>query len=353
MRRLQFGIIGCGQVVQELHLPAWARIGKAELVAVCDSSPDALRAVTGRYPQVRRYADVDGFLNNGDDLDFVVLATPGVSHPDIGERVLRRKKHLLCEKPLALGLKSAERLYEVAEAEDVVLMPIHNYRYRDVVVKALAYQASGDLGDVSYVSLRFRSGSLLDEPGLWRRNERLHRVLLFDFAYHFVDLALLFAGPVLSLRFIEAETDSMGLQYAAFRTLHEGGARGLFELMLDASCCRTELEVFGEKGAFALEFFPDGYRQLPRRDNPLHRGVSDARRLFHYTLRSLVDRIPGRLATRAIPHARLFSDFLKVICQGGSAPITKQGVLQTISLLDSVAERAYGQEVAEDCGSVI
>lgn len=352
MRRFRFGIIGCGQVVQELHLPAWERIREARLVAVCDSSPDRLKTISGRCHGIRQYTDVAEFLNDTDDLDFIVLATPGISHFSIGEQVLRRKKHLLCEKPLAVNLKDAQRLYEIAEAEGAVLLPIHNYRYRDLVQRALAYQASGDLGDVGYVCLRFRTGSLFDEPGVWRRNERHHRVLLFDFAYHFVDLALLFAGPVSSLRFVEAEIDSLGLQYVAFGTTHKPGARGLFELMLDASSCRTELEVFGERGAFALDFFPDGFRRLPPRDTPLHRAISDVARLFRYTLRDVRERVSGKLTARSIPHMRLFSDFVKVIGQQMPVPVTREEVLETIGLLDGVAVRAYEKgdfEAAKAC----
>jgi predicted dehydrogenase len=338
---LAFGIIGCGRVVQELHLPAWQLIPEARLVAICDANQAALQAVSTTQPEVRHYTTVEAFLADAHDLNFVVLATPGVSHPTIGEQVLRRKLHLLCEKPLALSTRDAEHLFKVADEEGVVLTPIHNYRYRDTVLAARGRAAQGVLGDIVSVSVRFRSGSLFDEPATWMRQERLHRTLLFDFAYHFVDLALLFLGPIDSLRFVEAEMDSVGLQSVVFGTLHKHGARGFFELMLDASCCRTEIEVLGESCGLALDFFPDGFRMLPRRDTPLHRGIADARRCFQFALYRVKQSLPRSTSYHVLPHAGLFRAFVDALRREGANPVPRAEVLQTLSLLSGVAERAY------------
>src|SRR5689334_3714761 len=124
MRPLRFGIIGCGQIVQDLHLPAWASVPEARLVSICDVSPQALARVAGPVPAVRRYTDVEVFLQESGDMDFVVLATPATSHGSVGEAILRRKLHLLCEKPLALSADEAEQMYRAAEEEGMLVCPI-------------------------------------------------------------------------------------------------------------------------------------------------------------------------------------------------------------------------------------
>jgi predicted dehydrogenase len=340
---LRFGIIGCGDVVQQIHLPAWRLAGGATLVAVCDSSPEALQRVTLSYPRVRQYKDAQTFLDDSGDLDFVVLATPGSTHLEIGRKVLERRKHLLCEKPLALDAESARQLYRIAEEQGVVLMPIHNYRYRDTVARALAYARRGELGDIAYVGLRFRTGSLFDEPGPWRRKEAQERVLLFDLGFHFIDLALLFAGPVRELHFVHCMSDSMGLQYVAFGTFHDRGTVGFFELMRDASSCSTQLEIFGEKGALVLDFFPDGFRRLPIRDTPVHRAVSEIRRGLDYIKATLAEQLLRRPPKRVWGHAVLFSQFVEALRGQRPVPVPKQEVLQVIDLLDRVAKQAYGR----------
>ena len=338
---LRFGVIGCGRVVQELHLPAWSLVRDVRLSAICDSSPVALQAISDRHPEARQFKDVDAFLANAGELDFVVLATPGMSHVTIGEQVLEKKLHLICEKPLSLNNGDSELLFRIAERQGVLLTPIHNYRYRHTVRKAFACLKNGVLGNIVTVSVRFRSGSLSDEPAAWARQERQHRILLFDFAYHFIDIALAFLGSVSSVRFVDAEVDSTGLQYVVFGTLHENGSRGVFELMLDASCCRTEIEVMGERWGLELAFFPDGFRMLPRRDTPLHRGLAEARRLFKYGIKTTRRLLPGGVSHRILPHARAFQAFVDALQQGRPAPIARVDVLRTIGLLDEVAVRAY------------
>ena len=344
-QKLQFGTIGYGRVVQQVHLPAWRAIERARLVAICDSSPSTLHAAHTQFPEARQYTEADAFLADADDLDFVVLSTPGESHRTIGEKVLRRKLHLLCEKPLTLNEQDAQHLYDVAEAEGVILTPIHNYKYRDSVMKALAYKESGALGDVVSLTVRYRCGSLFEDPALWRREERKQCVLLFDFGFHSVYLALLFAGMVSSMRFVDAEVDSTGLQYVVFGTLHNNGCHGLFELMLDASCSRAEIEVLGERGGFVLDFLPHGFRVLPRRDTPLHRSWEDIRLLFGFMSTSARARLLRELPDRAIPHSRLFSAFIDAIQKGAPNPVTKAEAIQTISLLSQVAEFAYAQKI--------
>ena len=341
----RFGIIGCGQIVQSVHLPSWGKIGAAKLQAICDASASALRLVGDKYPEARQYSNVDEFLNDSDDLDFVVLATPGNSRVDIGEKVLRRKLHLLCEKPLALNEKDARHLYDVAEQEGVLLTPVQNYKFRDSVKQALTYIQSGALGTPACITVRSRSGTLDDEPGAWRTDERAQRVLLFDYGIHFVHLALMFAGPVSSLRFVDAEVNAAGLKYVVFGTIHENGCHGLFELMLDSTSSKAEIEVLGESSGFALEFFPHGLRILPRRDNPLHRGTGDFRRLLGYAKGLVGERLAGRIPDRAVPHRNLFSAFIESLQGAAPNPVSKEEVLQTISLLNEVAEQAYLSKV--------
>jgi predicted dehydrogenase len=327
-------------VVRQLHLPAWKNVPGVKLVAACDSSMEALRAVSELQPGIRRYQQLEDFLGQRDDLDFVVLATPGISHPQLGEQILGRKLHLLCEKPLALDVVSAQRLFSAAKANGVLLTAIHNYRFRSNSIAALRCIDTAELGDVVSVGLRFHSGSLFDEPAAWMRREREHKILLFDFAYHFVDLALLFLGPVVSLQFVDSAVDNLGLRYAVFGTRHDSGARGLFELMLDASSTRTEIQVLGEKRGLALEFFPNGFRLLPRRDTPLHRAMGDIRRLRAYAGGRLKERFFSA-PQNSVPHRCLFAAFVDAVTQGGPNPVAEEGVLRTISLLEAVARRAY------------
>ncbi|HVN27737.1 MAG TPA: Gfo/Idh/MocA family oxidoreductase [Candidatus Binataceae bacterium] len=346
-QELSFGLVGCGQVVQDLHLPAWSVVPGVRLVAICDSNQSALDAVSRRHPAAHAFSRFEDFLDHSDGLSFVVLATPGLSHPELAPRILARRLNLLCEKPLALTAQAAHSMCSLAEQNDVHLSAIHNYRFKENTRQALRAMHRGELGDVAAVNLKFRSGPIFAEAGAWRRRERENRTLLFESGIHFVDIAMLFLGPLKSLQFLDADVDSLGLQRVVFSTLHESGARGAFDLMIDASATATDIEVLGEDGGLALQFFPQGYRRLPARDTPLHRCVSEGRRLSDYAREVIGEKIMRpKCSHRARSHAELFSAYVRSLRGEGPDPAPARELLPVIELLDEVASRSYAMHEA-------
>ena len=342
-REVRFGLVGCGHVVQELHIPAWSVIPEAKLVAICDSSQTSLDAVSQRVPAARRYTSFDDFIGHSAGLSFVVLATPGATHPALAQKILAKGINLLCEKPLALSAPDAHRMCALADETGAMLTAIHNYRFKENTRQALRAMRKGRLGDVVAVNLKFRSGSLFGEQVPWRRHERQNRTLLFESGIHLVDIAMLFLGPLKSLRFVEADVDSLGIQRVVFGTLHENGARGVFDLMVDASSTSTEIEVLGESAGLTLQFFPQGFRMLPARDNPLHRCLAEGRRLIDFLRDTMNEKVlRPKCPHRARSHADLFSAFVGALRGNEPNPVPGRELLQTIQLLDEVACRAYG-----------
>lgn len=338
---LNFGIIGCGHIVQSVHMPAWKAIKSVQLQAVCDTNEPAMNRIAPQGSNIRRYTNIDEFLDYEKSLDFVVLATPGDSHGHIGEKIITNKINLLCEKPLALNQEDAKHLYDLADEHGVVLTPIQNYKFRDTVMKAFEYKDNGLLGSITSVTIRSRSGFISREPTKWRAMERQQRVLLFDYGIHFIQLALQFVGPVSALKFVESRSNSAGLEHVVFGTTHQEGASCLFELMLDSPSSTAEIEIMGRERGVSLDFFPHGCRVLPSRDNPVHRGLADSKRLLTYVGNSLGERFLMKMADRAVPHYRLFSQFVEHLQGVSSNPVSPEEILPTLSLLDSVANKVY------------
>jgi predicted dehydrogenase len=341
-KELRFGIVGCGQVVQDLHLPAWSVTPGVRLVAICDGSQTALEAVSRRAPDARAFSRFDDFLEQSGDLAFVVLATPGITHPDLAQRILAKGINLLCEKPLALTAEAAHSMCALADRSGAMLTAIHNYRWKENSQQAFRALRDRELGDIVALNLKFRSGPIFAEASPWRRREQQNRTLLFESGIHFVDIAMRFLGPLKSLQFVDADTDALGLQRVVFGTLHENGARGVFDLMIDASSTSTEIEVLCEDRGLALQFFPQGFRKLPARDTPVHRCLGDGRRLLDYAREVVGEKIMRpKCSHRARSHAELFGAFVRALRGEVANPVPGREVLPTIALLNEVANRSY------------
>ncbi|GAB7184584.1 Gfo/Idh/MocA family oxidoreductase [Kitasatospora sp. Ki12] len=98
-------VIGLGHQALEDHLPGLLASSRAELVAVCDNSPDTLRAQLDAH-------DVPGFTRVADLLDtvtpdFVIVAVPHHAGRAVIEECAGRGVHVLKEKPFATFLPEA------------------------------------------------------------------------------------------------------------------------------------------------------------------------------------------------------------------------------------------------------
>ena len=111
----------------------------------------------------RATTDLDAVLADP-TIDVVDVATPNDSHHTIAMAALAAKKHVLCEKPLALTTAQAVEMAALARRQRVRAAVWHNYRRAPAVALAARMIARGDLGTVRQV----RAG----QPQDWLRDPK-------------------------------------------------------------------------------------------------------------------------------------------------------------------------------------
>ncbi|MFG1678705.1 Gfo/Idh/MocA family protein [Nonomuraea sp. NPDC049269] len=106
---LRVGVIGVG-VMGADHAHRIARlVANARLVAVSDPDTTRAQAVAGQYDGVRAISDALDLVAD-DDVDAVVIASPGSVHEEQVLACLEAGKYTLCEKPLTMDSASSLRL---------------------------------------------------------------------------------------------------------------------------------------------------------------------------------------------------------------------------------------------------
>lgn len=78
------------------------------------------------------------------DIDIVHICTPNAQHVPLAEAAIAAGKHVVCEKPLALGAEEAARLEAAAQAGGVVHAVPFVYRFYPTVRETRARIASSD-----------------------------------------------------------------------------------------------------------------------------------------------------------------------------------------------------------------
>ena len=111
MDTIRFGIIGLGGM-GSYHAAHMEKLEHAHLTAVCDTDPARLeRAHSVTAQKFDKYQDL---IASG-AVDAVLIATPHYFHPDISIAAMEKGLHVLCEKPIAVGIKQARQVNEAYE----------------------------------------------------------------------------------------------------------------------------------------------------------------------------------------------------------------------------------------------
>jgi predicted dehydrogenase len=149
-RPVRVAVVGLGYWGPNL-VRNFYEVAEAEVACVCDLRPETLEIVARRYPAVERTTEFNDVLRD-DTIDAVAVATPVASHYALAAAALRAGKHVLVEKPLAASSAEASSLIALAEKQGLVLMPGHTFLYSPPVNMVRELVATGDLGDIYFIS---------------------------------------------------------------------------------------------------------------------------------------------------------------------------------------------------------
>jgi predicted dehydrogenase len=154
---IKLGIIGYGYWGPNL-VRNFAETEGASVVAVADLNPERLAIVQRRYPGVKTTTRFQDLLNDP-LIDAIAVATPVITHFELGMAALRAGKHLWVEKPMTETALQANKLIDEAEKRQRVLIVDHTFIYTGAIRKIADVIKSGDLGRVYYYdSIRINLG---------------------------------------------------------------------------------------------------------------------------------------------------------------------------------------------------
>jgi predicted dehydrogenase len=144
---VRIGVVGAGAIAQLTHLPVLAKMRGAQLVALCDNDRPKARALADRFGIRDVFTDIEDLLEF-DELDAVVIATPNHLHEPHVLSALASKRHVLCERPLALTSRGVERILTAASRSGCTVTVGNNHRYRTDVQTLSRFIAGGELGKI-------------------------------------------------------------------------------------------------------------------------------------------------------------------------------------------------------------
>jgi predicted dehydrogenase len=257
MDKIKIGMISFAHMHALSYLDALVSCDGVEITGIADQEFGRVKPFLEKY-NLRWYSEYKELLKT--DVDAVIICTENVLHAKVTEDAAKAKKHILCEKPMAVSEDQLLRMIAVCEAHGVQFMTSFPNRYIPMIIKARQDIHNGLIGDIIGVKAT-NKGAM---PGGWFIDKkRSGGGSVMDHTTHVADLLnwILDCNPVEV--YAQAATLLYDIDVEDTAIINIKYANGVFA-SLDASWSRKgflpydrdlTLEFVGTLGVISIDYF--------------------------------------------------------------------------------------------------
>jgi predicted dehydrogenase len=157
---LTIGIIGAANIAKQF-VTAVQATAAVKVTAIASRSAAPAQAFADAYGIAKHYASYDALLQDA-SIEAVYIPLPNHMHAEWTIKAAQCGKHVLCEKPLCMGLTQAHAMFAAAEQHGVMLLEAYPYWFQPQTREMLHLLNTGAVGDVRAMQASF--GFTLNQP---------------------------------------------------------------------------------------------------------------------------------------------------------------------------------------------
>lgn len=153
--RLRFGILGTGNIAGQFATDV-AGAARSEVVAVGSRTAESAAGFGERFglDAAHCHGSYEALLAD-DTVEAIYLSLPNHLHCEWTVKAVEAGKHVLCEKPFAMDIDEAERMFAAGRASGRVVMEAFMYRRHPLTVAVLEAVRSGAIGELRMIRTSF------------------------------------------------------------------------------------------------------------------------------------------------------------------------------------------------------
>lgn len=271
MRKIGFGIIGCGGISNNFHIPELKAIEEAEVIAVADIREKRAKLTAERFGIKHWYTDYTRLLER-EDIEAVVIATPHVTHAKIAVDSINAGKHVIIQKPMCTNSEDAEMIVNAARRHSDLKVMVLPFIYFDTPAfdYAKSLLNSGDIGKVCMARSRVAHAGpekyqeevarMFDEKeeSCWYFDpSKAHGGVLLDLGVYAISQIVYLFGRVKSVSALAATLDKPAKveDNCALLMEMENGAIAIAEASWTQAVTVEGTAIYGTKGTILLNYF--------------------------------------------------------------------------------------------------
>lgn len=339
---LKIGLIGCGVIVQNSHLPGLLENPELVEVAAVADPFEANRNKVGDTAEVareQRYTDYRDMLANA-ELDVVSIATPHHLHREQVIAAAQAGVAIISEKPMAPSLEEADAILEAVG--DTPYAVVHNFLYSPGTQAARDLLATGEMGTPLFgraQSLFYKAGEQTSDN--WRNQKAAGGGAINDTCYHEIYLVETLVGS--PVRYVEARVQNKFFKnidvddLALLLLEHENG---VVSTVSTAWCIPTPEGI-----TFAEVHTDVGSLQVIGRGTGLRRYSRESRQWEDVHLPGVAQMTPQELARAG--HAGYFKATLKALAEGTELPVSGKRARHNLAIIHAARQASAERKAIE------
>lgn len=248
---LRIGILGCANIARQFARDVQPSAA-VRIVAVASRDADKAAAFAAAQGIARHHASYEALLADP-EVDAVYIPLPNSLHAEWAIKAAEQGKHVLCEKPLALGRAEAQAMFDSARRNRVMLLEAYPWWFQPQTGELLALLQGGAIGELRSVQASF--GFTVGNP---QANIRLKLELgggaLLDAGSYTLSLIRLVMGGAPQRVMADASWSESGVDISLMATLHfADGRRAQLSCAMDMANHRRAT-IMGSQGTIETEY---------------------------------------------------------------------------------------------------
>lgn len=260
MKKINFGMIGTGEVTEKKSGPAFWKLPNSNLYSVMSIDEEQVKDYAKRHG-IERYTTDYLEIFEDPNVDAVYIATPPASHHFYALEAAKHGKAVYVEKPMGMTVEECKEMIEVCEKYNVPLFTAYYRRGQEKFVKVKDLIDTKALGEVRSFNLRFS----LNKPEVtlgnsWRFDKKVSGGgMLFDMGIHIIDILLYLFGDVkqaIGLSSNQSDEYTVNDNTSAIIEF-KNGVHGTLQFTFNGHQNEDELTIIGSEGTLVFPVLPN------------------------------------------------------------------------------------------------
>jgi predicted dehydrogenase len=188
IRKIRFGVLGCSKIAEKSMIPALKNSRNSQLHMI-GSRTDRKAKIFSKKFACELHGDYDSILENK-EIDAVYISLPPKLHEKWILKAAKHGKHIICEKPTSVSIKSAKKIIKESKKNHIQIAENFAFRYNSQQQKVLEIIKNKSIGEISSFYGNY-SFNLNVPQNNFRLNKKLGGGVLNDVAGYLISASRL------------------------------------------------------------------------------------------------------------------------------------------------------------------